>query len=234
MDLKKRECPIKMKLVPYGAGWTDVYADFGEGELYFIISHVLGHSFETLMHILYYFYPDNFYLEGVDESVIDCKYGICDYIDGEYVITRIVDDIRGFKPPFVVRDIPWKASFEWNEEGSCSDWTLERVFEQDNTFYLKISIDVCRAEIKHYEYEVKYEDMCYAVADACTRALKKHGFWGYHRACYTPDMNVRYLLFLKSVALGNMEARELTYYEEQGKGETSDFNKEIELLLFDM
>lgn len=47
-------------------------------------------------------------------------------------------------------------------------------------------------------------------------------------------MNIRYLLFFKSIALGNMEARELTFYDEKGKGETSDFSKEIELLVFDM
>lgn len=63
---------------------------------------------------------------------------------------------------------------------------------------------------------------------------KKHGFWGYHQATYTEDLNIRMLLFLKSIALGNMEARELTFYDEQGEGETADFNKELELLLFDM
>ena len=45
---------------------------------------------------------------------------------------------------------------------------------------------------------------------------------------------VRYLLFLKAIALGNMAARELTFYDEKGQGETADFNKEMELLLFDM
>ena len=37
-ELKKRDCDIRMKLVPYGAGWTDVYLDIGEDNLYFIIS----------------------------------------------------------------------------------------------------------------------------------------------------------------------------------------------------
>ena len=46
-------------------------------------------------------------------------------------------------------------------------------------------------------------------------------------------MHLRYLLFLKSVALGNFEARELITLEE-GKGEKSPFEKELELLLFDM
>ena len=50
----------------------------------------------------------------------------------------------------------------------------------------------------------------------------------------TQDLKVRHLLFLKGAALGNLDACKLTYYEKKGFGETSDFAKEIELLLFDM
>ena len=81
------------------------------------------------------------------------------------------------------------------------------------------SIEIERDEIERHEYEVAYEDMCYAVADACTKAIKKHGLWGYYHSIYYPDMNLRYLLFLKSVALKNFEARKLTFYEEKGQGE---------------
>ena len=51
MELEKRHCPIQMKLVPYGGGWTDVYVNFGDGELYFIISHCCGDDFDTLMKV---------------------------------------------------------------------------------------------------------------------------------------------------------------------------------------
>lgn len=233
MNLNKRDCGVKMRLVPYGGGWTDVYVDFGDGELYFIISDVMGESFETLMKVLYHLYPDNRGSENAYE-LIEYKCGICENINGEYVVTRILDDTTEEDLPAVISDIPWKASFTWNEEGSCSNWILERVPNEDTSFMLKISIDVCRSETKHYEYEVYYEDMCYAVATACTTVIKKHGFWGYHHATYTADMNMRYLLFLKSIGLGNMEARELTFYDEKGQGETGNFDKEIELLLFDM
>ena len=64
--------------------------------------------------------------------------------------------------------------------------------------------------------------------------LKSTAFEGYHHATYTADMNMRYLLFLKSIGIGNMEARELTYYDEKGQGETGNFDQEMELLLFDM
>ena len=76
--------------------------------------------------------------------------------------------------------------------------------------------------------------MCYAVADAYTKALKKHGFWGYHQATYTEDISIRMLLFLKSIALGNLETRDLVFHDNEKEGETADFNKELELLLFDM
>ena len=40
-----------MKLVPYGAGWTDVYLDIGKDNLYFILSSVLGDTFTDLLGI---------------------------------------------------------------------------------------------------------------------------------------------------------------------------------------
>ena len=99
---------------------------------------------------------------------------------------------------------------------------------------LKIRIDIFRDATESHCYVVRYADFCYAVAKACTETLKMHGFFGYHHATFTQDMSVRYLLFLKSIALGNFEARELTFYKEKERGETCSFQKEMELLLFDM
>ena len=233
MELKKRDCGIKMRLVPYGGGWTDVYADFGDGEIYFIISYLGSNSFETLMKALYHLYQENPDPEEAYD-LVECKEGICQQIDGEYVVTKIVDRTSSEDLPCVVQDIPWKASFDWYEEIDGSKWIIERQPTTDTAFNVHVHIEIHRSEVKEYDYTVKYEDLCYAVADACTKALKKHGFWGYHKATYDQDMNIRYLLFLKSIALNNMEARELTYYDEKGEGETADFNKELELLLFDM
>ena len=233
MELKRRECGIKMRLVPYGGGWTDLYADFGGGELYFVISNVMSNGFETLMRVLYHFYPAQPDPE-VEYNLVEYKERICEYINGEYVVTSICDRTTKDDIPCVVRNIPWKASFSWDEEGACSDWQIERIPNEDTSFDLHLHIEVHRTGDKEYDYIVKYEDLCYAVADACTKALKKHGFWGYHKATYTEDVNVRYFLFLKAIALGNMAARELTFYDEKGQGETADFNKEMELLLFDM
>ena len=70
MNLIRRDCGIKMRLVPYGAGWTDLYADFGEGELYFIISNVMGPGFGSLMEALYYLHPSNPRSEGIPKKPI--------------------------------------------------------------------------------------------------------------------------------------------------------------------
>lgn len=44
LKLKKRDCGIKMRLVPYGAGWTDAYLDICRDLPYFIISNVIETS----------------------------------------------------------------------------------------------------------------------------------------------------------------------------------------------
>ena len=219
-----------MRLVPYGAGWTDVYLTIGGDEHYFIISDVLGHSFDDFLSILYHLHPDN--IAGLHSCpFIDYKYACNHKIDGGWKTVKIIDDLSDGDEYSIYHDIPWKADFTWDEEGSESVWNLERDPTEDRDFELRISI-VHRG--KSYRYAVWYADFCYAVAKACTDMLKKHGFTGYHEATYTQDLNVRYVLFLKGIGLGNLEACELTRYKEQGMGETSDLEKELELLLFDM
>lgn len=225
-ELKKRDCGISMKLVPYGAGWTDVYLNIGEDKLYFIISAVLGDTFTDLLRVLYFLHPENNDPE-YEENYIDCWEGLVE--NGEVVeIAERID-----KRHCIIRPIPKKGEFSWDEEGSASKWVIEREATLDTDFDIKISIDICRDEAKHYEYNVRYKDFCYAVAKTCTEVLKSHGIYGYHHSIYQDDMHLRYLLFIKSVALDNFEARVLTDMGDKN-GEGSPFEKEIELLMFDM
>lgn len=225
-NLKKRDCGISMKLVPYGAGWTDVYLSIGEDKLYFIISALLGDTFTDLLRILYFLHPENNDPEH-KENHIDCWEGL---IENDEVV-EIAEQID--KYPCIVRPIPKKGELSWDEEGSESKWVIERDATLDTDFNIKISIDICRDETKHYEYNVRYKDFCYAVAKTCTEVLKSHGIYGYHHSIYQDDMHLRYLLFIKSVALDNFEVRVLTDMGDKN-GEGSSFEKEIELLLFDM
>ncbi len=226
MKLTKRDCGIKMELIPYGAGWTDVNLDICGDHHYFIISYCMGDLFDALLDTLYYLYPENHDSEGHAPNM-EYKYAIQEYIDAEYRTKAIVDETHVGD---TYHHVPWKAAFEWDEEGFSSQWAFERDPTEETEFTLRIDI----IHGGKYHYEVDFSDFCYAVAKACTEAMKKHGFCGYRRATYNQDFNVRQLLLLKSIALKNFEAVELTYYDEKGKGETSDFSKEIELLLFDM
>ena len=224
--LKKRDCGISMKLVPYGAGWTDVYLDIGQDKLYFIISYALGNTFTDLLGILYYLHPYNNDPES-DEKYVDCWWGL---VENDEVV-EIAERID--KYPCTIRPVPKKGEFSWDEEGSASNWIIEREPTLDTDFNIKISIDISRNEDKHYEYNVRYKDFCYAVAKTCTEVLKSHGIYGYHHSIYEDDIHLRYLLFIKSVALDNFESRELTDMGDKN-GESSPFEKELELLLFDM
>jgi hypothetical protein len=228
MNLIKRDCGIEIKLVPYGGGWTDVYLNIGNDELYFIISGVMGRQFSDLMRVLYFMYPEQSDPANADE-IIESKPYLVDMSTGK---TKLIDRDE-IKPGSVIRDVPWKAELEWDEEGAYSLWKLEREPTEDIDFILKLNIEISRDETKKYSYEVRYKDFCYAVAKACTEALKEYGFYGYQYSVHSDDMNIRYLLFLKAIALDCHEARNLVS-REKGKGEVSSFEGEMELLLFDM
>ena len=85
-------------------------------------------------------------------------------------------------------------------------------------------------------------DLCYAVAKACTEALKKYGFKGYLKSSgeqYVGDkIDLEMLLFIKAYALDAFEARSISKAWEEPSGwrqaYASSFEKEMELLLFDM
>ena len=215
-----------MKLVPYGAGWTDVYLNIGEDKLYFIISSVCGDTFTDLLRILYFLHPENYDPE-YGENFVDCWEGL---IENDEVV-EIAEKFD--KESYTCIPVPIRGKFSWDEEDSASHWMIEREATLDTDFDIKISIDICRGEAKHYEHIVRYKDFCYAVAKTCTEVLKSHGIYGYHHSIYQDDMHLRYLLFIKSVALDNFEARVLTDMGDKN-GEGSPFEKEIELLLFDM
>ena len=230
LNLKKRECNIKMRLVPYGGGWTHVYVSFDDSEEFFFISGFGVDNLQTLLRALYFLYPDNNDNE-YSEHFMEYKYGIIGNDDG--VITKVVD-IEDSHGKGAYCPIPWKTQFAWTDDINSVTWYIERTPDTSTDFDITIKIDDNESdESKHYEYTVPYKDMCYAVADACTKAIIKHGFRGYHASTYSEDMNIRYLLFIKSIALGNMDALNM-YPEKKGEGPKSDLMKELELLLFDM
>ncbi len=230
MKLTKRDCGMEIKLVPYGAGWTDVYFNINGDNLYFIITSVWSAQFSKLLEVLYYLHPNQNDPKRNEHDVDYCD-GVCEDINGESKVVKIVK--RCEECPATIRPIPHKAKFHWDEEGSSSDWFFTREPTEAEDFKLQIDICIRRGEEKHYSYEVRYKDFCYAVAKTCTQVLKSHGIYGYHHSTYVDDINLSHLLFIKAVALDCMEVRALKNNGE-GLGESTSFKKEIKLLLFDM
>ena len=237
MKLLKQDCNIKMRLVPIGAGWTYVFLDICGDNHKFIISDVIGNQFYDLMFMLYHLYPDNCDPENAYHNM-DYAYVLCKNTTNGYKAVSIVDnDYVVDDSSYRIYQIAYKGEFTWDEEGGWSNWIVEREPTLDNSFDLIIRIEHLGHNdeaVRKYDYKVSYRDFCYAVAKACTETIKKHGFLGYHHAVSYHDMNIRHLLFLKCIALRNFEACELTYYADNDHGETSEINKEIELLLFEM
>ena len=63
--------------------------------------------------------------------------------------------------------------------------------------------------------------------------LKEYGFYGYRHSTKYDSFILQQLLYIKSVALGNFEARRLYHVNDEYAARTS-FADEMELLLFDM
>ena len=229
MKWQKRDCPIFMKLVPYGYGWEDVTFDICGDHHWWSVSGCLGSGFWALVESLYALYPYQTYdeleqrrLTEVDECVADVKIG-------EYVNVR----------PRTKRDssyysFPKSAEFFWDHEGWGVQWKLIKESGQERDFPLTIVLEETNTEHKSFHYTVKYSDLCYAVGKAITEALKEHGFGGFHTSVWESDVNVRHLCFLKSCGMGSPGAVQPFESTDKGGGAVSSLADEIELLLFDM
>ena len=107
-----------------------------------------------------------------------------------------------------------------------------------------VNLTIIFPDKTEYRYVVDGKDLCYAVAKAYTEVLKKYGFYGYYFAtagdtsCSGDLIPIYMFLFIKAYGLMNMEAREFCELrgnkEEEGLTVASSFEKELELLLFDM
>ena len=211
MELKKRDCSIKVTIEPLGAELLYVCFDFGYDRLEFTPSTAAmsNEQFGEFVCALYTLYSEknNTVGDGHDEWHRR-KY----HSDSEHKILAITTTV------------------EWDGEGS--DMLLEMTREPDGSLILLRASDDFGKTFRAFTVDDK--DFCYAVAKACTEALKKFGFYGYRYSTESEPIKIHQLLFLKAYALENTEARELFMVDEELDCQKSDFNKEIELLLFDM
>ena len=214
-----------------GACFLAVEWRIGDDRHHFYPSSAVGGQFFVFIDALYSLYCED----------IDNHSWYCGYVKREVKTTKT--EARGFEITHVV------SSFSWDEEGTWIDVSLCRAVDYWNDAKpgkpdpITVNIKVHRKRSHEYEYTIDGSDLCYAVAKACTEAIKKYGFYGYfystYDSCRFGDFfDIRKLLFIKAYALNALDARTLTeVWRKPGswKGaDKTDFNKEIELLLFDM
>jgi len=209
-ELKARACDINIKLTPTGTQYLGFDMDIRGEHLRFSPASTVGDQFGTAISALY-----NLFYEHDD--------GHNEWNRREY----LTDDNN------VVHTIV--TSFEWDNEGYAVEIVMSRKLARDIDF----ENDFIDLEIKYYDrllkrYTVKTVDLCYAVAKACTEVLKEYGFYGYRYSTEYDYFKMHQLLYIKSFALMNFEAREPINDSEYMTVKCTSFEKEIELLMFDM
>lgn len=205
--LKKRDCPISIKLTPSGVQFLTFEMDV-EGDYFkFSPSSAVGEQFEAFLSALYGLFLD-------ENGKEDCKR---EYLTNEnHVIQTAI------------------TTLSWDGEGADIDILMSRkITNRPDCDSEQLSIEISSYGTVLKKYTVNTKDFCYAVAKACTEVLKEYGFYGYRYSTEYDYFKIHHLLYIKSFALGNFEAIELHSDDDSDICRTS-FEKEMELLMFDM
>jgi hypothetical protein len=232
LKLNKRECNIRIRLTPIGADFMRVHLRIGKDNHYFYPSCVMGDQFSSFLTAVYCLYNEGYSYHQLHSRQWKRRFGC------EFQTPSEENGNRYFM------SIP----VSWDEEGRIDDIILSRSSAKQDYFSIapKGVPDPIGIEISYkkgnFKYTVDGRDLCYAVAKGYTEALKKYGFQGYLRSTgmqYIGDtFEMEELLFVKAYALDAMESRVLQEAWKHPKGwmsaDFSSFEKEIELLLFDM
>lgn len=207
--LKKQDCPIKIKLTPCGNYYLHVAMDIQGDHLEYMPASSVGKQFGAVISALYslFYEHDDNHREWRPHKYVSNE---------DHTYTAV-------------------STVEWDNEGNIIEIIMSRKYEVD----IDYEKDLIEIEIKNYDnvlkrYTVQTRDLCYAVAKACTDVLKEYGFYGYRYSTKYDFFKLHQLLYIKSFALLNFEARELTVENEKEFVDRTSFEKEMELLLFDM
>ena len=211
MNLQKRECPINVFIEPLGAELLDVCFDFGYEKLEFTPSTAAmsDNQFGEFVCALYTLYHE----KNNERYDGHCEWNKRKYhSDADHIVQATT------------------VTIDWDGEGPVMILEMTKKLDGD-TILLRASTDYGKT---YQEHAVNDRDFCYAVAKACTEAIKEFGFYGYRYSTESEPIKIHQLLFLKAYALGNMDARNLIVVDEGLDCCKSNFEKELELLLFDM
>ena len=208
MKLEKRDCPIKITLSPSGSSYLGVDFDFYGEKLYFNPSSTVSGQFGDFLSALYTLFLD----ERTDPEWNEREYHTYNESNEIYAVTTTVD---------------------WDNEGQYMKIGMTRTYtaDCDKDILFKATTDYGET---YKTFHLNFKDLCYAVAKACTEILKEYGFFGYRYSTEYDWFKIHQLLFIKAYALDNMESRKLIATDSYKQCFKTDFEKEMELLLFDM
>lgn len=211
------KCPLLLEIIPSGAGWADVKLDIGDDHFDCEVSYI-GDSIHDLVERVFYLYPDWNYDEH-NQNVM--KY---------YDEIEAVSTIDGVTAKRRWINVPWKTELFWDGEGAFIKWTMERPATNENDFDVTITLDVSQEDESSYTYQVKYKDLCYAVAKGVTELLVRYGLIGYYETTWMDDINIRHFLHIKEIAL-DMKIELESAQQESRIIYTTRLGQEMDLLI---
>ena len=182
------KCPLSLEIIPSGAGWADVKLDIWDDHFDCVLSYI-GDSIHDLVERVYYLYPD--------WSHDSYDYRIMEYYDE----VEDVSAIDGVTDVYKWSDVPKRTKLFWDGEGSFVKWTMERPATIENDFDVTITLEVSQEDEYTHTYQVKYKDLCYAVAKGVTEVFVRYGLIGYYETTWMEDINIRHFLHIKEIAL---------------------------------
>ena len=139
MNLQKRECPINIEFYDVGAGWLHMKLSIDNNEIELRTSYCTGDGFHSLLESIYYLHP-NVFDHDWNEKIV------------ENITIKAIDGDSE-----VDCEVPYKAEFYWDEEGSTIDWKFEHKPTLDREFDLNIKLGIQRDDIEELkEYNVSY------------------------------------------------------------------------------
>ena len=226
LKLNKRNCDMRIKLTPYGNDFLRVYWKI-DGDMYdFLTSGVMGSQFSAFLSAIY-----GLYEEDDDSHRLHCAYN-----------KNIIHEHPHFRED---QKHYFQTKVFWNGEGPSYIITFTRNCETEEPLDrntpdpVQVKIESTRQDTK--ECTVDGRDLCYAVAQCCTEALKKYGIKGYTASTggyYVGEcFNLEKLLFVKAYALDALDickAEVCSAPVSWGAVAATNFKKEMELLFFDM
>lgn len=231
LKLNKRNCDIRIRLTPWDGDFMRVHFRINGDHHYFYPSCVMGDQFSVFLTAVYCLYNEHGNYHSLHGQLWYRRFGVT--LQNEY--------------PNEKNDGHYCKSFPiiWDEEGRIIHVVVSRRSITEEVLPAGVP-DPITINFKYwkgnFEYCIDGRDLCYAIARGYTEAIKKYGFQGYLHSSGMQFLGDSFemdeLLFVKAYALDAMESRELStaWVHKNGwrTAKSSSFEKEIELLLFDM